>query len=273
MTTTKITTLHETTATYAPTVTEEPEFTTLTIITTGSSAANVSHSNKTSSTSFPLTEVVNTISSTSSSSAKATTDTTQSRKSKDVDSFSSTSEMSKTDLIWFGSSEEDSSPNFESTTEVWLAGPESTLLTAKTTLAPPPQIAHTTEEKDEIFYSEPEEYSTIISPNFTGPKLATFDTTSFETSPLSNDLYFTTSFGEKVSTLFGQTTQGDEITETMPEEAKTTDVVWSEEEWNVTKFITDTTQFPYQCLNTTCRNEGKCYIAADGPKVREVLKF
>lgn len=275
ITTTKITTFHETTATYyAQTVTDDTEFTTISTVITGSSTANVSHPSKTSRTSQPSTEIVNTIPFTTSSSVEATkTDTTQSRKSKDVDSFSSTSEISKTDLIWFGSSEEDISPKFESTTEVRLDGHKSTPSTVRTTAVPTSEIEQTTEEKYEIFYTVPEEYSTINPPNLTGPKLATFDTTNFETSPLSNDIYSTTGFGENISSAFNQTIQWYETTETIPDEAKTTDVIWSEDEWNATKFITDTTQFPYQCLNTTCLNEGKCYITEDGPKVKELLKL
>lgn len=271
ITTPKTTTLHETTATYAQTVTEDTEFTTITTFTTVSTTAKISGPSNTSRTSQPSTEIVNTIPSSNFSVVETTeTDATQSREAKEDDSFSSTSEISKTDLIWFDSSKESSSST-KSTTEVQLNSHNSTSATVKTTAATS-KIEQTTKEIDEIFSTVPKEYSTVIPTNWTD-KLATFDTTTYETSPLANDIYTTSDYDEKVSAAFNQTTQWDESTETLPDGTKTTDVIWSDDEWNVTKFIQDTTQLPDQCLNTTCQNEGKCYISEDGPKVKRILGF
>ncbi|XKL61568.1 hypothetical protein PGB90_008625 [Kerria lacca] len=39
----------------------------------------------------------------------------------------------------------------------------------------------------------------------------------------------------------------------------------------MTNFFSETTIIPIQCFNTTCLNEGKCYVTKEGPKC--VCKF
>lgn len=252
-----MTTLYETTVTFADTVFEDTDFTTLpTFLTTTSTTAKTIPTTNISRTS--QTEVK-----TTPTTGTEVTEITEGIEPKHIDTSSSTSSTSKifkTDSIWLNKSEEQSPTSLENSTEVM--DDHSVLLTVTPSATP-----EETTIIDELFYTVPEEFTT----NSTAPKLATFDTTSYETSPLDNDIYTTAGYAEKVTTI--SDTTFEETTETWLDVARTTDVIWSEDEWNVTKFITDTTQIPFQCLNTTCKNEGKCYITGDGPKVSSSAHF
>lgn len=107
--------------------------------------------------------------------------------------------------------------------------------------------------------------------SITESKLSTFDTTSKTSTKIfyshpTTEMYSTTQYCEPRS-LF------EETTEPWTDISQITDVTIIEEEWNMTNFFSETTIIPIQCFNTTCLNEGKCYVTKEGPKVNfTVLK-